>query len=292
MSADLLPQVLVTGLVLGCAYALVAVGFVVIFRTTGAINFAQGELLLLSGYLAMEFRARGAPDIVAAVASIVLTAAAATLLYFLVALPLTGRSGLAVAIATLGVSLASRSILAIVWSSQAQPLGLAWANGVIDLPLGVTVTRYGAATLGAAVLTGAALWLFFSRSSVGVAMRATAEQPVLAGLSAVPVRRLSALSWAVAGALAAIAGIALSSSTSVTPGLADAGLRAFPAAVLGGMDSVAGAFVGGAILGVVETFVVVYVDPSLKDVISFFVLLGILVLRPAGLLGQRDIVRV
>lgn len=292
MNLDLLPQVLTSGVVLGSAYALVAVGFVVIYRTTGAINFAQGELLLLGAYITMEFRSSGFPDAVAVAAAVALTAAVGALLYLGVALPLSGRPPLAVAIATLGVSLAARSVLAIVWTSQALPLDLSWSDGVIDLPLDVTITRYGLATLVSAGVVGVALWAFFGRTNVGIAMRATAEQPILAGLSAVPTRRLSATAWAVAGALAAIAGVGLSSSTSVTPGLADAGLRAFPAAVLGGMDSVAGAFVGGAILGIAETVVVVYVDPSLKDVVSFILFLAILLVRPSGLFGQREIVRV
>ncbi|MGZ6792136.1 MAG: branched-chain amino acid ABC transporter permease [Mycobacteriales bacterium] len=287
---------LVNGISLGGIYALIALGFVVVFKATEVVNFAHGSLLVLGGYVIARANPH-MPFVVALLLGALAAAAAAVVMERMFVARLRDANVNALAILTIGVDIVLITELTRRFGPDILDLGDPWGNKVQHFGS----VSIGQARLAGIVVTAVLLLLFFlafKYSSWGIAMRAGAEDNEAAALMGIRRGRVTMTAWAVAGALAAIAAVFLVAFP--TPGL-DASvrltaLRAFPAAILGGLDSTAGAVVGGLAIGIAEAMTSGYglsiSGGSLGDVVPYLVMLVVLLVRPSGLLGTKELTRV
>lgn len=288
----------VGGLFLGAIYALVALGFVTIFRATGVINFAQGSVLLLGAYVIG--RLHDSIGFWPAVAAGILVAAAASVLVDVV---LIGRARAAdlgtLAILTLGVNILLSTELTRQIGTDVLSIGAPWGSDVVEVA-GIRVPASRVIAGGVALVLVAALGVAVKFTDWGVAMRSAAEDGETASLMGIRLNRVAAGAWALAGGLAAVGGLFLTSfpAAGVTPDAGLVALAAIPAVVLGGFDSPAGAVVGGLIIGVVSVLCAGYQDElsflgrGIGTTAPYVVMLLVLLVRPSGLFGTREVTRV
>ena len=294
---DFFLQLVINGLVVGSIYALVAMGFVIIYKSTSVLNFAQGEFLLLGAYVSLVLLTRYHVPFYAAV---VLTLAFAVVLGLaierLILRPMIGEPVVSVIMVTLGLSSILRAVVQGIWGTDTRPFPEIFPSA--PLMLGpVPVSRAYAWSVGCVVLLLIAFSLFFRYSRFGIAMRATAFSQQVALSMGIPVRHMFALAWAIAAVVSAIGGILLGAvRTGVDQSLALIGLKVLPVVILGGLDSILGAIVGGLAIGVLENLAGGYLDPLLgggvKEVAPFVILVLILMIKPYGLFGKVRIERV
>ena len=293
-------ELLISGLSLGCIYALIAMGFVIVFKATNVVNFAHASILMLGAYLVARWHESlgffGAVAVAAA-----LCAVGAALCYVLLVRPLRRRRGGidALAILTIAINVLLGTDLSRRVGADILPSGAPWGSDATHV-LGVAVpqTRIAAAVVAIVLMT--VFWAAFRYSDWGVAMRSAADDPETAALMGIRLRRVALVAWAVAGALAAVGGAFFTSfpAAGVSNATGLLALTAIPAAVLGGLDSTAGAVVGGLVIGVVATFTAGYQDDiaflgrGLSEVAPYVVLLAVLLWRPSGIFGTRGITRV
>ena len=293
-------QLCFAGLAVGALYALVALGFVVIYKATGVINFAQGGLVLLGAYLTYNFHQTwDVPFYVSIVLAMVACALFGAGVERFILRWMVGQPTFAVLMLTIGLLSVIDPVVTAVWGFDRLNLGDPW---------GIEVLRAGEVvfsvkdiwTIVFAGLVLLAFFLFFRFSSMGVAMRATAfdqEAAIAQGISA---RRVFALSWAIAGAVATLAGVMLAAGAGgVRPDIQYIALVAFPAIILGGLDSPAGAVVGGVIIGLTQTLTAGYqpqyapwLGSGFNGVMPYVVMILILMVRPYGLFGTKEVRRV
>lgn len=277
-------SLVIGGIAIGAVYALVAIGLTLIFRATGVINFAQGEMLMIGGYTYVLLHARGASPLVEMAGAALAGALTGLIFYFVTGVLLRRAAEITVVIGTLAVSILLQAGARLKFTDnpmRAEP----WIFGDRDLAFGGAVVSINAVTVIVVTLAiTAILYLWFGRTMFGKAMLAVAEDPRRAALTGIPVRSMLALSWVSGGVVAAVAGVLLAPITGVFPAMGGAVLfPAFIAAALGGFDSVAGALVGGIALGILQTFSVVQVGGVFRDVVTFAVLVAVLVWRPQGI---------
>jgi branched-chain amino acid transport system permease protein len=285
-----------SGVAIGMMYSLIALGFVLVYKATDAINFAEGEFVMLGAFIAAITLSDGT---VALISGLLVTAAVMILFGFslerIVLRPLLGRPVIAVIMATIGLAAMLRGLPPITVGAQTRPLPLPLPEaplvlGPVVLPpiqiLGVVV----------AVLFLAAFSWFFLKSRMGVAMRAVADNQQVAMAMGINVERYFAIAWGMAGLVSALGGILWGNMLGVDTQLALVGLKVFPVVILGGLDSIAGAVVGGLIIGVVESLAAGYLDPYVgggtKDFAPYVLMIGMLMVKPYGLFGKRKIERV
>lgn len=291
-------SLLVNGVSLGAVYALIALGFVIIFKASEVVSFMHGSLILLGAYLIAHYQT-SLGFWTAAIIGIVGTTLAALLTERLLIRRLRGAPVISLAILTIGVDIILLTELTRLIGSDILNVGQPWGGDTLRLAgVGITTNR-ALAVVVAAVLMG----LFFAAfkfSGWGVAMRAAAEDTEAASLMGIRLGRVSMIAWLVAGVLAAVAGLFLAGSPTpgVTPGVAAVALRAFPAAILGGLDSTGGAVVGGLVVGLAESFAAGYQDQiaflgrGFGEVVPYIVMVLVLLFRPSGLFGTRELARV
>jgi branched-chain amino acid transport system permease protein len=294
---DFFVQLLVNGLVVGSIYALVALGFVIIYKSTSVLNFAQGEFLLLGAYVSLLLLTRYRVPLYA---TVLLTLAFAVVLGMaierLILRPMIGEPVVAVIMVTLGLSSILRAVVQGVWGTDTRPFPEIFPSA--PLAIGpVPVSRAYVWSIGCVVVLLVLFSLFFKYSRYGIAMRATAFSQQVALSMGVSVRFIFALAWAIAAVVSAIGGILLGAvRTGVDQSLALIGLKVLPVAILGGLDSVPGAIVGGLLIGVLENMAGGYLDPvfggGVKEVAPFVILVAILMVKPYGLFGKVRIERV
>jgi branched-chain amino acid transport system permease protein len=281
-----------TGLVTGAAYGLIGMGFALIYKATGVVNFAQGELVMLTAYIAFSLAsALGLTFLPLMLVAVPVAMALGLALERLFIRPMLGEPVFSIVMVTVGLAVILRGIVVLVWGSEPLNFGAGISMKVITLA-GVPfypAQLYLIAAL--AILTGLA-WLFLRFSRYGVAMRAVAANETAALLMGVSVDRIHALAWTLSSAIAAIAGALFAINYKLAPDLWFQGLKSFPAVILGGMDSVIGASVGGLIIGVIENLAQGYLGEGLRDVAGFVVIILVLMVRPFGLFGSKDIERV
>lgn len=280
------------GLADGAVLALAALGFVLIYKATSVINFAQGEFLLVGAYtFYAAFVLFGLPLSVAALVGVVAAAALGLLVERFVLRPLVGESAISVIMVTIGLSALLRAIMQLIFGTQVREMPPILPAGAVEfLGARLPVNRLLAVTVAAVVLI--AFTLFFRYSRHGVAMRAVADDQQAALTMGISVRRVFALAWALAAVSALIAGVLLADITAVEPRIAAFGLLVFPVVILGGLDSVPGVVVGGLTIGLIKQYVSGYVDPGFAEVVPYVVLVLILMIRPYGVFGETRIERV
>jgi len=291
MSAEL-AQYLTTGITVGAVYALVALGFSLIYNASHVINFAQGEFVMIGGMNAVSLVAAGLPLIVAVPLAVAVTVVVGMLLEKLAVEPARGASVATLIIITIGASIFLRGLAAIVWDKQLHALPAFSGNQPISF-LGASVLPQSLWVLGMTLAIVLALAWFFGKTRVGKGMLATSHNRLAAQLVGINVRKVLLMSFAVSAGLGGAAGIVVApiTTTSVDVGVM-LGLKGFAAAVLGGLGSGPGALVGGFVLGIVESLCAGYLSSAYKDAIAFVLMLGVLFFLPSGLLGKRAADRV
>lgn len=285
-------ELVVSGLAVGAMYGLVAMSFAVIYKATGVVNFAQGEMGMLTAYttwsLATTFGTAGVFTVLLAV---VLGAVLGLLCERLVMRPMLGEPVLSVVLVTVGLAVVLRSIVTMIWGASPHKFAIAGADRIVDLGgIGLRVSQLG--VLLSLILAVAGFWFFLRHSRFGVAMRAVAADEKTARLMGVSTARVQAFAWAASSALAGLAGAMFAVIYGLTPTVFELGLKAFPATVLGGFDSVLGSGLSGLIIGVLENLVGGYLPSTLKEISGFVLILVVLMVRPFGLFGEKRIERV
>jgi branched-chain amino acid transport system permease protein len=289
--------VLITnGILIGLMYSLIALGFVLVYKATDAINFAQGEFVMLAGFIvAGMIVLAGAPFWVGALVCVAGMVAFGFGLERIVLRPLIGRPIIAVIMATIGLATVLRGAAPLFFGAETRALPLPisdepWILGPISLPPGQVV--------GALLSLGflAAFTWFFLKSRMGVAMRAVADNQQVAMAMGINVERYFAIAWGLAGIVSALGGLAWGALLGVDVHLALVGLKVFPVVILGGLDSILGAIVGGLIVGVVENLAAGYLDPLVgggtKDFAPYLLMILMLMIRPYGIFGKQRIERI
>jgi len=291
MTAALL-QFLVSGLTVGAVYALVALGFTLIYNASDVVNFAQGEFVMLGGMVTVFGVAAGIPLPLAAVLAILASVAVGLALHRFAIEPARGASAVTLIIITIGASIFLRGVAQIVFDKRFHSLPAFSGNDPILLA-GAAILLQSFFVIGGAFAVFAALFFFLERTLLGKAVLATAANRMAARLVGIDTSFVLALSFGVSAAIGALAGILI---TPITLTSFDVGtllaLKGFAAAMLGGMGSPLGAVVGGLTVGLLESFAAGTISSAYKDAVAFLVILAVLFVRPAGLFGQRSVERV
>ena len=283
----------VYGLSDGAILALAALGFVLIYKSTSVINFAQGELLLVGGYTVYStFVVFGMPLVLAVVVGVGIAILLGLLIERLVLRPLIGENPISVIMVTIGLAALLRAVVQLIFGTRpvSQPDLLPRTPVQLAPDTFVPLNRLLVVVVAAVVLV--AFTLFFRRSRHGIAMRAVADDQQAALTVGISVRRVFALAWALAAVSALVGGVLLADVTEVSGRLATFGLLVFPVVILGGLDSVPGTIVGGLTIGLSAQYVSGYWDPGLAQIAPYLLLVAILLVRPYGLFGETRIERV
>jgi branched-chain amino acid transport system permease protein len=291
VSAEL-AQFLLSGLTVGAIYALVALGFSIIYNASHVINFAQGEFVMIGGMATASLLGAGLPLAPAALGAVALAALVGMALARFAVQPARGASVVTLIIITIGAAILLRGLASIVWDKRIHALPAFSGDQPINVA-GATLAPQSLWVIGVTALAVAALWGFFNRTLTGKAILAVSHNRLAAQLVGISVQRVLLVSFALSAALGALAGILIGpiTFTSWDVGLL-LGLKGFAAAILGGMGSGPGAVVGGLTLGLLESLGAGYVSSAYKDAIAFIVMLAVLMLMPGGLLGGRATERV
>jgi branched-chain amino acid transport system permease protein len=281
-------QVLISGISQGCIYGLIALGFVLIYKATETVNFAQGELMMLGAFIGLTATVGMGLSYWAAIPIALAGMALAGLLIERATLqPILGQPAFSVVMVTIGLGYVARGAVTMVpfWGTETHTLQAPFRGEVIragELAIGMENVVIIAATM----MLCAVLYLFFRYSRIGIAMQAASQNQLAAYYMGIPVRRLNGFIWAISAAVAALAGVLLAPITFVHVNMGFIGLKAFPAAVVGGFGSLPGAIVGGLVIGVVESLSGVYLPEGFKDVAAYVVVLVMLMVKPTGLFGE------
>ena len=281
-------QLVISGIAQGCIYGLIALGFVLIYKATETVSFAQGELMMLGaffGLLVMGFW--GYPFWVAVLASTGAMAATGYVIERAVINPILGQPAFSVVMLTIGIGYVLRGLVTMI-------PGIGTDTHVLAVPYkdqtfqwgGLMINAEQAVVVFVTALLCLALFLLFKYSKLGIAMQAMSQNQLAAYYMGIPVKRLNSLVWALAATVAAVAGLLLAPITFVHANMGFIGLKAFPAAVVGGFGSLPGAIVGGLVIGVVESLSGFYLPDGFKDTAAYIVVLLMLMVMPNGLFGQ------
>jgi branched-chain amino acid transport system permease protein len=285
-------QVFFSGLALGSIYGLVALGFAVIFKATDVFNFAQGMFVVCGAYLAVT--AISILQLPFALSMVFIVGAAAllgVLIHMALIQPLLGRPMLSVIMLTIALSIALRALIEMIFGPQGRSLTTPMPTGVLMLgSVRISYLHLTAALVSWACMAG--FGLFFRFTSVGLLMRASADSHEAAVVSGVNVNTMNRLAWAIGSTLAAVGGLFLGQLQIASTELEGIGLLALPAVVIGGMQSIPGAIVGGLLVGIIEQMASTYISPKSSDIVIYVLLLLILMVRPWGLFGQKELGRV
>jgi branched-chain amino acid transport system permease protein len=285
-------QFCVSGLTVGAVYALVALGFTLVYHASDVVNFAQGEFVMLGGMVTVFAYAAGVPLPLAALLAVAVAIVVGLLLYWLAIAPARGASAVSLIIITIGASILLRGAAQIVFDKQFHKLPAFSGDTPVDL-FGAAIQPQSFWVLGGAALLVLLLYYVMERTLLGKAVMATAANRLAARLVGVNVATIMALAFGGSAAIGAVAGVLI---TPITLTSYDVGtllaLKGFAAAMLGGMGSPLGAVVGGLLLGLLEAFGAGYISSTYKDAIAFIVILAVLFVAPQGLFGRRAVERV
>ena len=283
-------QLVVNIVVLASIYALIACGYVLIYRVSRVLNLAHGELMMLGAYFVLAtaslFTDRPALALGMAVVLSLLTGG---LVYVFLMRKMTGEMVLAAILTTVALGILIKGAVVLIWSAQQQYP--AQALGIPNPSLGIAgahISLWSAALVGITIATYAGLFVFLRFSRWGMRMRAAGQNPLLAAQRGINLHGVYALAWGLSTLTGASAGILMALDSGLTNIMPVIGLKAFPAALVGGLDSLAGAILGALIIAAAEVLLIYYVDPLLSDVVPFVVLVAMLILRPWGLFGTRE----
>lgn len=283
-------QLIVNILVLASIYALIACGYVIVYRASRVLNLAHGELMMLGAYGLNAVAGISGHPLVAFSTALGMSALVGILVYVFLMRRMAGEMVLAAVLSTVALGILLRGGIELVWSqAQLYPAAaLGFKNAAIAVPGGARISIFGLALIVSAAAVYAALLLFLRFGRWGVRMRAAGQSPLLAAQRGLDLHKMYALAWAISTLVGSLAGMLIAMDSGLSGTMAIIGLKAFPAALVGGLDSLVGALLGSLIVAASEVLLIHYVDPLLSDVVPFVVLIAMLVVRPWGLFGTRE----
>jgi len=282
-------QLVIDGVAQGCIYGLIALGFVLIYKATETVSFAQGDLMMLGAFCGLAFMTFiGMPFWLSVASAIAGMAVFGVALERLVIRPILGQPAFSVVMLTIGIGYVARGLITMI-------PGIGTDTHTLPVPYKDQIWNVGAlvlnvermAVIGTTVVLCLLLFAMFKYSKLGVAMQASSQNQLAAYYMGIPVKRINGLVWGLAAAVAAIAGLLLAPITFVHANMGFVGLKAFPAAVVGGFGSLPGAIVGGLVIGIVESLSGFYLPDGFKDIAPYIVVLVMLMVKPNGLFGEK-----
>jgi branched-chain amino acid transport system permease protein len=282
-------QLVISGIAQGCIYGLIALGFVLIYKATETVSFAQGDLMMMGAFCGLALMTlMGFPFWLAVPSAVLAMAAFGLLAERVVIRPILGQPAFSIVMLTIGIGYVARGAITMlpVIGTETHTLPVPYKDAIVNLG-GLVINIEQMAVIVATAVLCAALFALFRYSKLGIAMQASSQNQLAAYYMGIPVQRLNGLVWGLAAGVAAIAGLLLAPITFVHANMGFIGLKAFPAAVVGGFGSLPGAIVGGLIIGVVEALSGFYLPEGFKDVMAYVVVLIMLMLKPNGLFGEK-----
>lgn len=281
-------QLLISGISQGCVYGLIALGFVLIYKATEMVNFAQGDMMMLGAFTAFTFiNILGFPFVWGLLATIAVMAATGVLIERVVLRPMIGEPPFAVLMITIGLGFILRAIAGAIWGNDPKSITSPLAGGVLRVD-GVAIGYENIAIIAGTVLLCFALFGFFRFTRLGVAMQAASQNQLAAYYCGIPVKRVYSIVWALAAAIAATAGVLVAPITLIDPMMGFVGIKAFAAAIVGGFGSLQGAMAGGLLIGIVEQFAGLYLPTGFSDTSAYVILLLMLFIRPEGIFATMQ----
>jgi len=285
-------QLTLTGLTNGAVLALAALGFVLIYKASDVLNFAQGEFMLVGAYVAYAVIEQiGWSWPFAVIVTVLVAVVMGMVIERLILRPMIGEPIISLIMVTIGLSSLLKAIVSTIWGTEEKAFPSFIPSEPIHI-LGAVVTTDKLWAIGIVAIMLLGFGVFFRRSSDGIAMRAVADDQQAALSMGISVKRIFAMAWSIAAATAAIGGIIVANILGVSGNISNIGLAVFPVVILGGLDSIPGAVIGGVIVGLLSAYTGGYIGGGLNSVIPFIVLVLILMVRPYGLFGQEIIERV
>lgn len=290
-------QLIINGLVVGSIYSLVALGFVIIYKATKVVNFAQGELVMVGAYICFALTVQaGIPFLASFILTLLFSILLGLSIERLVLRPLIGEPIISVIMVTIGLSSVLKALVQVIWGTQIKVYPQVLPHDPIFI-LGLPITPVYIAAFILALFLFIVFSLFFKYSSLGIAMRATALDQQAAQSMGIGIKNIFALSWCIACVVSSIGGIILGNINGINSQLGALGLKVFPAVILGGLDSLLGAALGGLIIGVLENLCDGLAKEFLnlggfKEVAAFIILIIVLMLKPYGLFGSHEVERI
>ncbi len=282
-------QLVISGIAQGCIYGLIALGFVLIYKATETVSFAQGELMMLGAFGGLAgMTMLGFPFWLAVLSSIIAMAVLGVLLERVVIRPILGQPAFSIVMLTIGIGYVARGLITMI-------PGIGTETHTLPVPYKDQIWKVGALVLNVeqmavifvTAILCALLFALFRYSKLGIAMQASSQNQLAAYYMGIPVKRLNGIAWGLAAAVAAVAGLLLAPITFVHANMGFIGLKAFPAAVVGGFGSLPGAIVGGLIIGIIESLSGFYLPDGFKDTAAYIMVLVMLMVKPNGLFGEN-----
>ena len=285
-------ELIASGIAIGAIYGLMAMAFALTYKATGLLNFAQGELGMLIAYLAWSTSlALGASTWVVLGGALVSSVLIGLLIERFIMRRMISQPMFSAVLVTVGVGVIVTSLVLMIWGGEQQKIDIGRADAIVSLG-GIRMRESQVAVIVLLVAVLLASHLFFKYSRFGIAMRAVAADQRTAQLMGISPARVQSIAWAASSVLAGLAGLAFAITFELSPSIFSLGLKAFPATIVGGIDAVIGSGVSGIVIGVIENLVGGFISSEMKDVAGFVLILVVLMVRPFGLFGQKDIERV
>ncbi|MCZ6656086.1 MAG: branched-chain amino acid ABC transporter permease [Gammaproteobacteria bacterium] len=281
-------QLLISGISQGCVYGLIALGFVLIYKATEMVNFAQGDMMMIGAFVAVTFiNILEWPFVWGLLATIGVMAVFGILLERLLLRPMIGEPHFAVLMLTIGLGFILRAVAGAIWGNEPRVLHAPYVGEVWRVGGVIIGADNVAIVLGTLFLCGL-LFLFFRFTRLGIAMQAASQNQLAAYYVGIPVKRIFSLVWALSAVIAACAGVLTAPVSLIDPLMGFVGIKAFAAAIVGGFGSLPGAILGGLLVGIVEQFAGLYLPPGFSEVSAYVLLLVMLMVRPAGLFATMQ----
>ena len=281
-------QQIISGLAVGCVYGLIALGFVLIFKATEVINFAQGEMIMIGAFIAYSLITFfNVPFVFAFLLTPIICGGIGIVLERVLIRPLVGEPVVSIIMVTIGLAITLRAFAGMIWSYDTLDFPHVFSeeaikiSGIIISPVDIWVILV---SLGLVIL----LFLFFKFTTLGISLQASAQNPLASLLMGISVKRVYSMTWAISAMVGAVAGIIISPITFLSANMGFIGLKAFPAAVIGGFNSIPGAIVGGVIIGISENLAGIYLPLWFKDIFAYVVMMAVLMIRPEGIFGTHE----
>jgi len=298
---DKVLEILINGLSMGAIYALLALGFVLIFKSTGILNFAQGELSMVGAFICYTFATLlGLPYALAFLIAIFLGGFLGVVIDMLFFRKMVGEPVFSTIMITVGLASILTSASGLIWGHDVYSIKAPFTDKTLVVA-GMILSRGALYTVGISILLFIVFVAFFNRSLLGISMRGASEDPHTAGLMGINVKSIHMIAWAIGAAVAVVAGVFMADQSFVRLAMSHTGIKAIAAAILGGIDSIRGAIVGGAIIGVVEGLAANYLSGTIvggfhfgdvKEVTAFAAMILVLMIRPHGIFGKEKVERV
>lgn len=281
-------QLLISGISQGCVYGLIALGFVLIYKATEMVNFAQGDLMMLGAFVGYGFVVvLGWPFVPGLIATLVVMAIIGVILERLILRPMIGEPPFAVLMLTIGLGFVLRSLAGATWGNEPKSVPAPYAGEVLKIAEISIGYENIAIVIGTAVLC-VLLFVFFRYTRVGIAMQAASQNQLAAFYVGIPVKRIFSLVWGLSAIISATAGVLVAPVSMIDPNMGFVGIKAFAAAIVGGFGSLPGAILGGLLIGVVEQFAGLYLPAGWGDTSAYVILLLMLIVRPEGIFATMQ----